>query len=110
MRIRYVVLRHQGVAEPHFDLMVDAGCGGKLLTWRLRRWPPDGTREAVRLTDHRREYLEYEGEVCGGRGWVQRVEAGECEVELSRDGSCSVRLFRGGGVEVLRLPGAASRQ
>lgn len=44
---------------------------------RLDAGPP---REfpAERLPDHRRLYLDYEGEIAGGRGRVTRVAAGTC--------------------------------
>ena len=78
--MRYVILHHEGVAHPHFDLMVETGPGSTLASWRLNKWPVEQTMDAERLADHRREYLDYEGPVSGNRGVVRRVEAGKCEI------------------------------
>ena len=54
-----------------------------LATWQLALDPlarPDRPIPAVRLPDHRKAYLTYEGPVSGGRGEVRRVEEGWCEV------------------------------
>lgn len=74
--LRFVVLRHEGIADPHFDLMLELEPGAPLATWRSPVWPlRDGT-PLVRLRDHRREYFTFEGEISGGRGFVRRVAAG----------------------------------
>jgi hypothetical protein len=31
---RYVILRHEGIDQPHFDLMFEAAPGALLATWR----------------------------------------------------------------------------
>ncbi len=61
----------------HFDWMFEAD--GRLATWAT----PDSLRvdaagevAAIRLPDHRIEYLQYEGDVSRNRGSVKRVEAG----------------------------------
>ena len=74
--LRYVVLHHTGVTEPHYDLMFETARGSKLETFRSPAWPPDNDTKVVPLGEHRRAYLEYEGPVSGGRGWVKRVAAG----------------------------------
>lgn len=85
--LRFAVLRHEGnVDGPHWDLLVEAERGAlRLPTWRLPRWGDPGeeavTLEAMRLPDHRRAYLTYEGEVSGGRGHVRRVAEGSVTVE-----------------------------
>ena len=84
--LRYVVLHHTGVAEPHYDLMFETAPGGKLETFRSHVWPPVDDTEVVPLGEHRREYLEYEGPVSGGRGRVKRVAAGTYRA-ISRAGN-----------------------
>lgn len=87
-RRRYVVLLHTPAPaeEPsHYDLLVDAADDAPLLTWRLERWPPRPGEEALRQPDHRRLYLEYEGEISGRRGQVRRVAAGECDAQRAGD-------------------------
>jgi hypothetical protein len=74
--LRYVVLRHEGIADPHFDLMFETAQGSPLATWRSAAWPIDAETPLVRLGDHRREYLDFEGVLSGDRGHVRRVAAG----------------------------------
>lgn len=74
--LRYAVLHHEGVAEPHFDLMLESAVGGPLATWRLPEWPVTRPTQIEKLPDHRALYLEYEGPLSGDRGQVRRVEAG----------------------------------
>jgi hypothetical protein len=80
---RFVVLRHvtpPGHDRPtHGDFMLE--CGGALRTWALAEPPSPGrTIAAEELPDHRLAYLDYEGEVSGGRGSVTRWDAGTYEV------------------------------
>ena len=101
MRLRYVVLRHEGIPDPHFDLMIEAEPGGELMTWRLPVWPAQGADDAVAIANHRHAYLDYEGEISGGRGRVTRLAAGFCRLQpISRD-HCHVHAEQGW---TLRLP------
>jgi hypothetical protein len=86
---RYVILRHEGVPQPHFDFMVELSARAPLATWRAPRWPPATGDYFERLPDHRNAYLEYEGPVSGDRGTVLRVAAGACEAQLG-DGVLTV--------------------
>ena len=81
--MRYVVLHHTGVGEAHFDVMFERAAGSALTTFRVLCWPVRGRVAAKRLADHRAAYLEYEGPVSGGRGEIQRVESGRCEIQNS---------------------------
>ncbi len=83
LAVAYVLLHHTGQAAvpDHFDLLVDfpATPGGRLLTWRLLTPPESWLHRpptALRLPDHRRLYLTYEGPISGDRGHVRRVAAG----------------------------------
>lgn len=78
--LRYVVLFHEGFGQPHFDLMFETAPGSDLLTWRSDSWPlkPQTTLTPIDL--HRRAYLDYEGEISGGRGNVRRIHAGTFEL------------------------------
>ena len=75
-RLRYVVLRHDGVADPHYDLMFETSPGSSLATWRSGEWPPRPGTPLIHLNDHRAAYLSYEGKVSGDRGFVRRVYSG----------------------------------
>lgn len=75
---RFVVLFHamppDSPRRSHCDLMLEMG--HVLWTWELPQWPPTAGTQAIRLPDHRRDYLEYEGPLTGGRGSVRRLERG----------------------------------
>jgi hypothetical protein len=74
---RFVILYHQSPAGEHWDMMLETG--SVLTTWSI---PPQSltglpfTCLAVRLPDHRKHYLDYEGEITGDRGTVSRIDAG----------------------------------
>jgi hypothetical protein len=79
---RFVVVLHETPENyergAHFDLMLESG--SVLWTWALPALPEAG--EVIlgeRLADHRLAYLDYEGEVSGGRGRVRRIDRGEYE-------------------------------
>ena len=74
MRRRFVIQNHTTADGGHFDLMLEAG--GALATWRLSRLPGGEAQAAERLGDHRLAYLEYEGEISGGRGRVEIADRG----------------------------------
>jgi hypothetical protein len=80
---RFVVLRHvvreaaDGQAEEaHVDLMVEGAAQGALVTFQLDAPPPARGRRSF---DHRPRYLDYEGPISGGRGRVERLDAGRVE-------------------------------
>lgn len=80
---QFVVLEHRmpphSSRQDHYDLMLERG--GLLLTWALPRLPDSGESvSAQRLADHRLAYLDYEGEVSGGRGVVSRHDRGPCRI------------------------------
>ncbi|MBI1323011.1 hypothetical protein GC170_07470 [bacterium] len=80
---RFVVLKHDWPG-PHLDLIIEmrnAAGADRLPTWALypewsfdQIFPRDRplAGRAVPLDPHRREYLDYEGPVSGGRGTVKR--------------------------------------
>lgn len=81
---RFVILKHDVPSDSdrsnHFDLMLE--CEGVLLTWALEQVPQDGHSQfARRLPDHRLKYLDHEGEIAGGRGFVWQVDVGSCSMQ-----------------------------
>ncbi|MGE3820644.1 MAG: DNA polymerase ligase N-terminal domain-containing protein [Isosphaeraceae bacterium] len=83
---RFALLEHRwnGV---HWDFMLERPETGTLRTWAIDA-PIEPERElpARALADHRLDYLDYEGEVSGGRGSVRRVDRGEyTTVEWEKD-------------------------
>jgi hypothetical protein len=81
---QFVILEHNwnGV---HWDFMLEVG--DVLRTWAIDEpIVPGRDLPARALDDHRKIYLEYEGEVGGDRGWVRRVDKGTYRVlEWSED-------------------------
>lgn len=80
---RWVLLLHEvppsdtelGRRGTHWDLMLEDT--EFLWTWAIPSLPPGTIEAALRLPNHRRLYLDYEGEVSNGRGTVSRVARGE---------------------------------
>jgi hypothetical protein len=93
---RFVILEHSVNGGVHFDLMLEVAGQELLRTFQLARWPlaVGETCACAQLADHRRAYLDYEGEVSGGRGSVRRVAAGSWsgEYDLACEGGEVVRL------------------
>ena len=90
---RFVLLRHtlpdNSSLATHWDFMLEHD--GALRTWALDAEPVDGLEiSALQLADHRLAYLEYEGEVSGGRGWVTRLDRGS--YSLTGEDSASLRV------------------
>jgi hypothetical protein len=101
---RFVLLYHRCprdyVRPSHWDLMLESG--DMLRTWALaqlpQEWRAAHTRtsnedcecsplaagnevEATQLADHRRAFLDFEGDLSGQRGRVMRVAAGTYRVQ-----------------------------
>jgi hypothetical protein len=76
---RFVILRHELPPEhprpSHWDFMLEAD--GVLRTWAFEGLPDQAASQtAEALPDHRIAYLEIEGDVSGGRGFVTRWDEG----------------------------------
>ena len=87
---RFVILTHN---HPflHWDLMLEQEAA--LRTWRLLQ-PPDaeGNISAEALTDHRLDYLDYEGPLSGNRGEVRQWDRGDYESIEESESRVVVRL------------------
>ncbi len=80
----------------HWDLMLEQG--EVLLTWQLLRAPFDARGLPVaarRIGDHRKAYLEYEGPISGDRGFVRRVDVGDCEFRECTPALLRIKVFGG---------------
>ncbi len=99
---RFVVLKHETASGAHFDLMLENERA--LLTYSFAAFPEPGA-SCDRLADHRIDYLDYEGNVLGGRGAVTRVESGTFDL-LSSGDSAVFAFLRGerlrGAVRLIR--------
>jgi hypothetical protein len=84
-----VLLRHDMPGgESHFDWLIDPGAGRGLITYRVTQRIDGGGLtglEGVRIGDHRRRYLDYEGPISGGRGSVVRLAGGSIRVLAEQD-------------------------
>ena len=101
--LHYVVLRHDGVPDPHFDMMFETAPGSDLATWRSPIWPLTAATPLTQLRDHRRAYLKYEGLVSGDRGSVYRIAEGTCLIARHNDGSWMITLLDQPGRPTLML-------
>lgn len=89
--LRFVLLEHRwnGV---HWDFMLETD-GGTLRTWAIDQEVQSGRELPARaLPDHRAAYLDYEGEVSGGRGMVRRIDRGTYEPLTWSEALIRVRL------------------
>ncbi|MEX2559208.1 MAG: DNA polymerase ligase N-terminal domain-containing protein [Pirellulales bacterium] len=82
---RFVVLRHDlPPGQPrgvHWDLMLEEEDSGTLRTWSLPEPPAAGTMLiAEALSDHRLDYLDFEGPISQDRGSVTRWDRGTYEL------------------------------
>jgi hypothetical protein len=101
---RFAILEHDwnGV---HWDFLVEDG--PSLRSWAIDSPIVEGVDLPARsLPTHRAIYLEYEGEVSGGRGTVRRWDWGTCEVVEWSEERVKLTVRGGqlvGSVEVWRV-------
>ncbi len=93
----FVLLQHDppdAGQPPHWDFLIEVAGRELLPTWRLAANPlaSPGPIAAERIADHRRLYLDYEGEIGGGRGRVRRLDHGECQIEVLTGDEAVVRI------------------
>jgi hypothetical protein len=101
-----------GDGAPHFDWMIErpetvrGGQKGRdaqehcgvLITFRVRERIDLGLVRrfrAERIGEHRAAYLEFEGELTGGRGRVRRLARGELNIEEDSTGAFACRGWLG---------------
>lgn len=98
---RFAVLRHflsrLADAPDHFDLLIRdperTGSERPLQCWRLPCWPPQSPQVVERIQPHRAGWLEAEsGDLSGGRGYVERVCGGKCELIVYSGAKWQVRV------------------
>jgi len=99
--MQYVLLKHKKCDDFHVDFLLDCGAE-RLLTWQfsdkklVQILPsdvnfldipvsPNSTIDKIktvakRIFDHRRRYLEFEGEIDAQHGSVTRIDRGEWEL------------------------------
>jgi len=97
MALAFVIHEHSGYGPTHYDLMLEDG--PVLATWQIPVCPIEigqtGTISAIKLPDHRRRYLDYEGPVSRDRGEVRLVDKGTYKVLARDEGLWRVKLCGG---------------
>ena len=114
-QFRWVLLRHDVPSGPvreaswHYDWMIEEEGNERLVCFRVMERVDEldrGARfEGERLADHRREYLEYEGEISGASGQGAEIQGGG---EIVRIGGEGAVVVRGGFGAVAALFGEAA--
>lgn len=94
----FVLLEHQAPPPPHgpglhWDFMIEWPGHERLATWRLGASPAEQRAvRAERISDHRRAYLDLEGDIGGGRGSVRRLDRGAARVLAFTDKRVELEL------------------
>ena len=98
---RYVVLRHEGVAVPHFDLMLESTPDGALSTWRTLDWPITGKSKVAATAK----------EITAGNSQVARYVQDDTIVDPSKlDVWWVSPRVRGTAISMLRPSGVNYRK
>lgn len=88
---RFTISHHTGSKDgDHYDLMLEHGEG--LRTWRLVNTAFQVFQVARQIKDHRKSYLDFEGEVSGDRGRVKIWDTGTYTVDEWKDDRIQVAL------------------
>jgi len=79
-KTRFVLHRHAHPQGGHWDLMIEQADG--LATWRLETLPEDepAAISAIRIFDHPKQFLSYQGPLREGLGEIRLWDQGECEL------------------------------
>ena len=75
----------------HYDLMLEHE--DVLKTWRLPKSPEQTPQTAEHIGDHRKMYLDYEGEISGNRGFVKIWDKGEYSARVWSNNSIEIELM-----------------
>lgn len=91
----FVILRHEMPERDgrtsHFDLLLEEESNAR--SFALDELPSEeACVHAISLEPHRLHYLDYEGEVSGGRGTVTRIDRGQYRLIQDDEEMIIVRL------------------
>src|SRR5882672_467401 len=88
---RFTISHHTGSKDgDHYDLMLEHG--DSLRTWRLANTAFQAFQVARQIKDHRKMYLDFEGEISGDRGRARIWDTGTYTVDEWKDGRIQVAL------------------
>lgn len=79
--MRFTLLHHTGYGREHYDFLLERPDQERLTAWKIFSADWTSPQTAVRNFDHRTLYLDYEGEIDGGRGRVTRRDTGTYETQ-----------------------------
>jgi hypothetical protein len=98
---RYVIQQHTLRGVIHYDFMFEVAGQEKLRTFQIFDEPDtDGAAAGMTIREiaaHRCDYLEYEGEVSGGRGYVEIWDAGVLVASNVASGAIRLHLVSAHG-------------
>jgi hypothetical protein len=80
---RFTISKHVQADSSHYDLMLEEG--RILKTWQIASVDFSSPQIVRQSPDHRRVYLDYQGQISGGRGWVEIFDTGTYQVEGLKD-------------------------
>jgi hypothetical protein len=75
---RFVIQEHTQDDGIHYDLMLEYG--EALKTWRIPLSPTVTPQTIEQIQDHRKLYLDFEGEISGNRGTVRIWDQGDYQL------------------------------
>jgi hypothetical protein len=88
---RFTISQHTGSGMgDHYDFMLERG--EVLQTWRLQHTSFMTPQTAIQIKDHRKTYLDYEGEVSGNRGRVRLWDTGTFAFDEDLPGRLRIAL------------------
>lgn len=100
MSRRYAIAHHTGAPRgDHYDIFLERE--EDLWTWSAATLDWREPRPLEPRDPHRKIYLEYEGQISGGRGCVTMSERGTYEIESAEETRWILRLRKHGGGERL---------
>lgn len=90
----FVLLEHTVDRAVHWDFLLETPDSDRLVAWRLRDCPLTTAADipVEPIPPHRRIYLDYEGEISGGRGHVRRLDRGDAELLSAGGEGWRIRL------------------
>jgi len=88
---RFTISHHTGSKDgDHYDLMLEHDDG--LRTWRLVNTAFQAFQVARQIKEHRKTYLDFEGEISGERGRVKIWDTGTYTIDEWKDDRIQVAL------------------
>ena len=91
--MRFVIQKHSKAGNgTHWDLMLENA--NSLLTWRITTLPSGENKaiNGVKIFDHDKKFLNYEGPVNNGKGSVKIYDSGKYQILEKQECYWTLRL------------------